>query len=53
MQCSTPIVWTQYKIGRFSALRMRGKDEIENFHLVLVDRVWRAGLEWAAGDGKG
>ena len=29
------------------------KDEIERFHLVLVDRVWRAGLEWAAGDGKG
>ena len=29
------------------------KDEIGRFHLVLDDRLWRAGLEFGAGGGEG
>ena len=29
------------------------KDKIGRFHLVLDDRLWRAGLEWGAGGGGG
>ena len=29
------------------------KDEIGRFHLLLADRLWRAGLEWGGAGGGG